>query len=70
LHEHRQRMRLDRIVAFFHEVGGCGLVHCLVLGFLVVTSCSAVIAGLDPAIHRLRKMRFVKHDGCADQVRA
>jgi hypothetical protein len=29
-----------------------------------------VIAGLDPAIHPLREMHFVKLDGCAGQARA
>jgi hypothetical protein len=29
-----------------------------------------VIAGLDPAIHLIRKMFFVKNDGCAGQARA
>ena len=28
LHQHRERVRLVRIVTLFQEIGGCGLVHC------------------------------------------
>src|SRR6202140_1544454 len=27
LHQHREGMGLGRVMAIFHEVGGCGLVH-------------------------------------------
>ena len=36
LHQHRERVRLVRIVALFQEVGGCGLVHCRPRQSLVV----------------------------------
>src|SRR6202035_130972 len=27
LHQHRERVRFGRLMALFHEIGGCGLVH-------------------------------------------
>jgi hypothetical protein len=36
----------------------------------MVAPSQPVIAGLDPAIHLLRKKLFTKIDGCADQARA
>ena len=38
VHQHRQGMRLARVVAFFEKLGGCGLVHCQFLAILC-SSC-------------------------------